>query len=144
MSSFRIPVGVCLAGLAVVAIPATHPMTRRAPRAIRIRIAAETVPPPSVMVTAMPKGIWVDSTATGVYGQLTVRTPVVIDVADSVRSLRIAVQGSGAVAVSRLRRLDAAGRGGATRLAPIGRDITLRRGAGGRFTPVVTIHPVGP
>lgn len=144
MWPLRIPVAACLAGLTLAAIPFTSPTVQPAPHAIRIRIAAATVPPPSVTVTATPRGIWVDSTDTGVRSQLTMRTPVVIDVSDSVQSLRIAVQGSGAVAVSSIRRPDAVGHGGTTPLAPIGRDITLRRDSNGRFSPVVTVHPAGP
>lgn len=143
MSSFRISAGVCLAALAMAAMPAAA-QAHGASHAIRLRIAAATVPPPSVTVTATPKGIWVDSSSAGVRGQLTVRTPVVIDVADSVQSLHIAVQGAGSVALSRIVRKDAAGWGGASPLAPVGRDITLRRGADGRFKPVVTVRPAGP
>lgn len=144
MSPMRISVGICLAGVTLAALPSTRPMEQRAPRAIHVRIAAATMPPPSVTVTATPRGIWVDSTSTGVHGQLTVRTPVVIDVSDSVQTLRIAVQGAGAVAVSQIARPDVVGRGGTTPLAPVGRDITLRRDSNGRFTPVVTVHPAGP
>lgn len=143
MSSFRISAAACLVGLAMIAITATA-WTHRASHAIKLEISAATVPPPSVTVTATPKGIWVDSTSNGVHGQLTVRTPVVIDVADSVQSLHIVVQGAGSVALSRIIRRDAAGRGGTTPLAPVGRDITMRRAADGRFKPVVTVHPAGP
>jgi len=143
MSSFRISAGACLAGLAMVAVPVPAHAHRATP-AIRLEISAATVPPPTVTVTAIPKGIWVDSTSGGVHGQLTVRTPVVIDVADSVQSLHVAVRGAGSVALSRIFQKDAAGWGGAAKLAPVGRDITLRRGADGQFKPVVTVHPAGP
>lgn len=143
MWSSKISAGACLVGLAILARPATA-QTHRGAHAIRLEISAATMPRPSVIVTAMPKGIWVDSARTGVHGQLTVQTPVVIDVADSVRSLHVAVQGAGSVALSRLDPKDAAGWGGATPLAPVGRDITLRRSADGQFKPVVTVHPAGP
>ena len=92
-----------------------------------------------VELTSTPPGLFLDSARTAeALPKLVVGTPAVVAVADSVRTLRVVVQGMGSV------RLLFDSLSTHTRpAAPIwGRDVTLVRQPDGRFQPVARAHPV--
>ena len=110
------------------------------PSSSKVRIEALSPRPPlQVELSSAPAGLFLDSAGTG-QPQVTVviRTPALLAIADSVRTLHVVVLGTGAV------RLSFDSTGVAPRhTAPIwGRDITLVRDTDGRFQSVPRAHPV--
>jgi hypothetical protein len=103
----------------------------------RLRVEALGPRRLQVELSSVPPGLLLDSTETGeAQPKVVVVTPALVLVADSVRTLRIVVQGTAAV---RLLLDSASTEPG--RSAPIwGRDITLVRQSGGYFQPVPRAH----
>ena len=93
--------------------------------------------PLQVVIISVPAGLQLDSAETRqAQGAVIVQTPALLAVADSVRTLRVMVQGTGVIRL--LFDSSVAPR----QTAPIwGRDITLDRNAEGRFQPVPRAHP---
>ena len=104
-----------------------------------LRIEAMGPRPLQVELTSTPPGLFLDSArAAEALPKLVVVTPAVVAVADSVRTLRVLVQGMGSV-----RLLFDSLSTHTTPGAPIwGRDVTLVRQPDGRFRPVARAHPV--
>ena len=92
-----------------------------------------------VELTSTPPGLSLDSARTAeALPKLVVVTPAVVAVADSVRTLRVVVQGMGSV-----RLLFDSLSTHTQPAAPIwGRDVTLVRQPNGRFQPVTRAHPL--
>ena len=92
-----------------------------------------------VEITSTPPGLFLDSARTAeALPKLVLVTPAVVAVADSVRTLRVVVQGMGSV-----RLLFDSLSTQTKPTAPIwGRDVTLVRLQDGRFQPVARVHPV--
>ena len=90
-----------------------------------------------VELTSTPPGLFSDSARTAeAMPKLVVLTPAVVVVADSVRTLRVVVQGMGSV-----RLLFDSLSTHPKPAAPIwGRDVTLVRQSDGRFQPVARAH----
>ena len=90
-----------------------------------------------VELTSTPPGLFLDSARTAeALPKLVVMTPAVVDVADSVRTLRVVVQGMGSVRLL-FDSLSTHPKPG----APIwGRDVTLVRQPDGRFQPGARAH----
>jgi len=108
------------------------------PQSTGLKIESFGHSPLRVRVTSVPGGVWLDSMASsGAQVQLVVRTPALIQVADSVRTLDVSVLGPGAV---RLAFTDST----QARAGLWGRDITLHRGGDGRFRPVFKVIPLYP
>jgi hypothetical protein len=118
--------GVSLVALGVPIV------TSGGPPPLALRIESLSRRPLFVHVTSKPPGLWPDpGSVLRPQEEVVLRTPAVVNVADSVHTLRVTVQGSGAVRIHF--------EGGA--LAPWGRDITLRR-VDGHFQPVWSVHPL--
>jgi hypothetical protein len=111
------------------------------PSSISSTLRIEAIGPPRLQValTSTPAGLFLDSArADDVQHKLVVVTPRAVFVADSVRTLRVVVQGMAAVRLQ-FNSLP-------THLQPAvpiwGRDVTLVRQPDGRFDPVVRAHRV--
>jgi hypothetical protein len=90
-----------------------------------------------VELTSTPPGLSLDSARTAAaQAKLQVSTPADVAIADSVRTLRVVVQGMGSV-----RLLFDSLSTSSKPAAPIwGRDVTLVRQPNGRFQPVARAH----
>jgi len=109
--------------------------------AVELRIESLTGQSLLVRVTSTPPGLWPDSTgATEAKEQVVLRTPALVNVADSVLLLRVSVVGAGAVRIQFGYGVSSEEQ----RVAPRGRDITLSRGVDGHFRPVWKVHPLIP
>ena len=115
------------------------------PATVALRIESLTQPSLRVQVSATPPGLWLDSASSiGAQSRLVVRTPSVVMIADSVRTVGVAVLGPGAV---RLHLERGASLGASLQKQPRviwGRDITLRRGVDGEFRSVAKVRPLHP
>jgi hypothetical protein len=128
-------IGLCLAALDV---PLLAPSDAAHSPAVALRIESLTRQPVLVQVTSTPPGLWPGSgDVFGAQAEVLIRTPAVVNVADSVRFVRVTVRAFGAVRI----HLEGGASPEERRLAPWGRDVTLSR-IDGHFRPVWRVHPL--
>ena len=116
---------------------------RSGPAPVALRIESLSQQSLRVQISSTPPGLWPDSAPSiGAQPRLVVWTPSVVMIADSVRTVGVAVLGPGAVRLHLER-----GGGASPQKEPRviwGRDITLRRGVDGEFRPVAQVLPLHP
>jgi hypothetical protein len=143
--SHVIPVLVAVAPAAVLGSITHTPVSTTSST---LRIEAMGPRPLHVELTSIPAGLVLDSARTAeAPAKLVVVTPVVVSIADSVRTVHVVVQEMGSVRLvldslsTPIRRTLDSLSPPLKRTSPIwGRDVTLVRQRDGRFWPAVRVH----